>query len=75
MLSNIEAERVRNRMSKEQLATEMKVSVKTYYNWIKEETDIPGSALLKLSSLFGVGVEYLLNGSKYSTAKQEEEVM
>lgn len=63
MLTSIEAERVRNRMSKEQLARKMNVSLKTYYNWVNEETDIPGSALLKLSDLFDVDIEYLLIGS------------
>lgn len=72
MLRNIEAERTRFGMGKEQIANVMGISTKTYYNWINEETDIPSSALLKLSSLFGVGIEYLLSGSKYATRKVNE---
>lgn len=76
MLNNIEAERVRKRISKKQIADEMKVSPKTYYNWIVEQTDIPGSALLKLAALFGVEIEYLLEGSKYATGdKTKQEVV
>lgn len=40
MLGNIEAERVRNGYTKEELAKILGISLKTYYNWIKEETDI-----------------------------------
>ncbi len=60
MLGNIEAERVRNGYTKEELAKILGISLKTYYNWIKEETDIPSSALLKMHSLFEVDIEYLL---------------
>lgn len=65
MLNNIEAERVRNQLSKEELSKKMGISVKTYYNWVNEETDIPGSALLGLSFLFNTDVGYLLQGSKF----------
>ena len=61
MLSNIEAERVRKRMTKEGLSQELGISVKTYYNWINEETDVPSSALIKMSKMFGVDIDYLLN--------------
>ncbi len=63
MLSSIEAERVRNRMSKEDLASDLGVSLKTYYNWVSEETDIPGSALVKLKEIFHKDIDYLMEGS------------
>lgn len=63
MLSSIEAERVRNRLTKEDLAKELGVSTKTYYNWINKETDVPSSALLKMSKVFDVGIDYLLAGA------------
>lgn len=66
MLRNIEAERARQGKNKEQLAKDLGISVKTYYNWINEETDIPGSALLKLAKIFSVSIEYLLTGSKFA---------
>lgn len=70
MLVNIEAERVRNQLSKEELSEKIGISLKTYYNWVNEETDIPSSALLNLSSLFNTDVGYLLQGSKFAMADQ-----
>lgn len=61
MLRNIEAERVRNGYAKEELAKKLGVTMRTYYNWINEETDIPSSALIKMSALFHTDVNYLLN--------------
>ena len=63
MLRNIEAERVRNGFTKEELARKLKVSSKTYYNWVYEETEIPSSALIKMSYLFKTSIDYLLEGS------------
>ena len=62
MLSSIEAERVRNRLTKEELSKRLGISVKTYYNWINEDTDVPCSALLKMSAMFGTNIDYLLKG-------------
>lgn len=50
MLVNIEAERVRKRMSKADLAKELGVSLKTYYNWTKGTTAVPSTALKKWQS-------------------------
>lgn len=63
MLRSIEAERVRKGWTKEELAKKLNVSTKTYYNWINEETDVPSSALLRMSKMFGTGVDYLLIGA------------
>lgn len=62
MLRNIEAERVRNGMSKEELSEKIGASLKTYYNWVNEVTDIPGIALIKMSRIFGTDVGYLMEG-------------
>ncbi len=59
MLVNIETERVRKQMTKEATAS----SVKTYYNWINEDVDIPSKKLLLMSDFFGVSMEYLLGGA------------
>lgn len=64
MLNNIEAERARKRMSQEELAKYIGISLKTYHNWIKEDTDVPSSALIKFSKFFGTDIDYLLEGSK-----------
>ncbi|MEW4411566.1 helix-turn-helix transcriptional regulator [Clostridium sp. AN503] len=62
MLSSIEAERVRKGWTKEELAKKLGISIKTYYNWINEETDVPSTALVKMSRMFGTDVDYLLVG-------------
>lgn len=71
MLRNIEAERVRKGLTKEETARKLGTSTKTYYNWVNEETDIPGSALIKMRALFGVSTDYLLEG--HGGTKEEEE--
>ena len=60
MLNNIEAERVRNRLTKEDVAKKLGVSMRTYCNWVKEETDIPGVALIRLSRMFGMFHEVIV---------------
>ncbi len=47
-------------MTKEELAKKLRISVKTYYNWLNEETDIPSTKLMQMASLFGVTMEYLM---------------
>lgn len=63
MYSSIEAERARNRLTKEELAKKLGISVKTYYNWINEETDMPVSALVTMSKIFNKSVDYLIEGA------------
>ncbi len=63
MLNSIEAERVRNQLSKEDMAKKLGVSLKTYYNWINEETDMPISFLIKMSQMFRTTTDYLLEGA------------
>lgn len=63
MLRSIEAERVRNGLTKEELAKKLGISMKTYYNWINEDTDVPSSALLKMARMFGTDIDYLLIGA------------
>lgn len=63
MLSSIEAERVRRQLTKEEMAKELGVSLKTYYNWISEEADMPTSFLIKMSNMFGTTTDYLLEGA------------
>lgn len=61
MFNSIEAKRARNGMSKEELATQIGISVKTYYNWLNGVNPIPSTALIKMSDIFGVTIDYLLN--------------
>lgn len=69
MLSNVEAERVRRRWTKEEIASKLGVSLKTYYNWVNEETDVPSSALIKMAQMFGTTVDYLLEGMRGAKEK------
>lgn len=73
MLNNIETERVRNRLTKEEVAKKLGVSMRTYCNWVKEETDIPGVALIKLGRIFGTSMDYLMQGCV--GVEQEKEVV
>lgn len=56
---NIEAERVRNGFSKDELATKLGVSRKTLYNWTSAG-NIPQSAVEKMASIFKCSIDYLL---------------
>ncbi len=62
MLSSIETERARNGLTKEELAKKLGVTIRTYYNWINEETDMPITKLVMLSWLFNTNIDYLLQG-------------
>lgn len=72
MLSSIEAERARNGFSKEALSKELGISVKTYYNWVNEETDVPSSALIRMSKIFQTDIDYLLKDAKGARETNEE---
>lgn len=75
MLRNIEAERVRNGMSKEELSRRIGASPKTYYNWVNEVTDIPGIVLIKMSRIFGTDIDYLMEGCAGIEDLAEKEVI
>lgn len=60
MYPNIEAERVRKGMSKECLAEQLGISLKTYYNWLNGLTAIPSTALKKMAAIFKTEIDYLL---------------
>lgn len=73
MLVNIEAERVRKQLTKEKLASKLGISVKTYYNWINEDVDIPSKKLSYMSRIFGTTMDYLLEGATGMNPKGVEE--
>ena len=56
---NIEAERGRLGLTKEQMCKAIGVTGKTYNSYIRGET-IPSGALVKLHELTGKSVDYLL---------------
>ena len=56
---NIEAERARKGWTNTQLADAVGVTRRTLYQWM-EKGDMPASALIKMSQIFGKTVDYLL---------------
>ena len=56
---NIEAERARKGWTNSQLAEAVGVTRRTLYQWM-EKGDMPASALIKMSQIFGKSVDYLL---------------
>lgn len=60
MFPNIEAERGRTKTSQEQLAIVLGVSPRTIRNWLAGKSEIPCSALTKMSGMWGCSTDYLL---------------
>ena len=56
---NIDAERARNGLTKEELSNTLGVSRKTYYNWLNKGK-IPQEKLERMAKIFNVSVDYLL---------------
>ena len=62
MFYNIEIERIRNRMSKAEMANKLDVSPNILNSWIAGRRAIPASKMRELSLLFGgISMDYLLN--------------
>jgi len=57
---NIEAERARLGMSKDDFAKKLGIATKTYYNWINGVNPIPSDTLIEISSLCNSKTDYLL---------------
>ena len=57
---NINAERSRNQLTMEELATKLGVTRKTLYNWM-ESGNIPQSKLELMADLFHCSIDYLLS--------------
>lgn len=63
--SNIDAERGRVGMSKAEISRHLGIDRKTYDNWM-ENGRIPASALIELSKIFDVSIDYLLGRTAIS---------
>lgn len=61
---NIEAERARMGLSKEEFAKALGISTKTYYNWLNGVNPIPSDVLIKMSQICKVKTDYLLGLEK-----------
>lgn len=60
MKVNIEAERVRGQMTKEELSARLGITSKTYSNYVKGNTPIPSDVLVSMARLFKCKTDYLL---------------
>lgn len=61
---NMEAERVRLGMSKDDFAKKLGITTKTYYNWLNGVTPIPSDALIEMSDICKADIGYLLGLSE-----------
>ena len=61
MYTNIEAERVRKRMSQKEIAVKLDISQKTYSSYVRGLTPIPSDVLMQLARMFGCNIDYLLS--------------
>lgn len=58
---NIEAERARLQMTKEQMCAALGITAKTYNAYIGGDHAIPSTVLEKLRAMTGKSIDYLLN--------------
>lgn len=61
---NIEAERARIGMSKDDFAKKLGIATKTYYNWLNGVNPIPSDRLIEMSSICDSKIDYLLGLSE-----------
>ena len=59
MLTNIEAERGRLQLTKEEISKNLGITSKTYLAYIRGKP-IPSNVLIEMSRMFGRAVDYLL---------------
>lgn len=57
---NIEAERIKKGISKDEFAAALGVSRRTLRNWQNGDTDLPLSKLIKICGILGCRSDYLL---------------
>lgn len=60
MYQNIEAERARYKMTQQELANALGVSLRTVQYWLRGKKDIPSSALIQMAKMWGKSIDYLL---------------
>lgn len=58
-MNNIEAERARLQLTKEEMAKQLGISSKTYRSYTNGKP-IPSTILIKMSRIFNCSVDYLL---------------
>ena len=56
---NIEAERARMQLTKEELSRQLGISQRTYLSYVRGETAIPSNILMAMARLFRCSTDYL----------------
>lgn len=69
MYTSIEAERVRQGLTKQNLASALGITSKTYVSYVKGTTPIPSDVLLAMAKMFHCTTDYLLGTSDVRTSK------
>ena len=57
---NIEVERVRHQLNKEELSKKLGITSRTYANYVRGERPIPSDVLIKMALMFHCTADYLL---------------
>ncbi len=60
MYTNIDAERVRHQMTKQDAAASLGITTKTYLSYVRGDTPIPSDVLLRMAKMFRCTTDYLL---------------
>lgn len=63
MYNNIDSERIRLRMTVEDLCKEIEISKRTYFSW-QQSGKIPANKLIQMADLFKCSIDYLLGRSE-----------
>jgi transcriptional regulator with XRE-family HTH domain len=61
---NIEAERARLGLSKDEFAKKLGIATKTYYNWLNGVNPIPSDVLMEMARMSNSTMDYLMGLSK-----------
>ena len=73
LFHNIEVERKKSGITKEELSAFLGISLKTYYNWLNGKNPIPHTVLVKLKGKFNVSIDYLIEEKKNAILTKEHE--
>ena len=61
---NIEAERARLGLSKDEFAKKLGIETKTFYNWLNGVNPIPSDVLMEMARMSNSTMDYLMGLSK-----------
>lgn len=68
MYTNIDAERVRLQLTKQEAAVSLGITPKTYLSYVRGDTPIPSDVLLRMAKMFRCTTDYLLTDDNANTS-------